>query len=55
MSQPGDGPMLGLQAQPACLSELPSPGALTSADRPVVTPSCKHVAHFHAGDPLGPL
>lgn len=40
---------------PGCLHGLPSAGALTSADWPVVTPGCKHVAHFHAGDPLGPL
>lgn len=30
-------------------------GALTSADGPVVAPGRKHVAHFHTGDPLGPL
>lgn len=49
----------GAGLHPPCLAQFwpasLSRGTLTSADRPMVAPGCKHVAHFHTGDPLGPL
>lgn len=44
-----------LHAQPMVWPASLSRGTLTSADRPVVAPGRKHVAHFHTGDPLGSL
>lgn len=44
-----------LHTQPDSWPTSLSQGTLTSADWPVVAPGRKHVAHFHTGDPLGPL
>lgn len=44
-----------LHTQPSSWPASLSQGALTSANWPVVAPGRKHVAHFHTGDPLGPL